>query len=96
MEGAELKEWRKKIGWTQANLMKELEVTSRQTISTWENAARIPRIVELAVIALDQVEPARTLGGFETQFTAKSIAKNRFQTFKKVREQIVIADEEIP
>lgn len=95
MRGAELKEWRKKVGLTQADLMEELEVNSRQTISTWENAEQIPRIVELAVTALDKVEPTRKRGGFESQFSVESIAKRHLQTFEKAREQIVVADEEI-
>ena len=74
MTGAELKAWRVRIGWTQADLMIELEVGSRQTISTWENADRIPRLVELAVIAIDQVEASRKRSGFERQFTPESIA----------------------
>jgi transcriptional regulator with XRE-family HTH domain len=72
--GAELKAWRTRIGWTQAGLMIELEVASRQTISTWESAEKIPRLVELAVIALDQVEASRKRSGFERQFTPESIA----------------------
>jgi transcriptional regulator with XRE-family HTH domain len=74
MTGAELRAWREKNGWTQADLMIELEVASRQTISTWEKADRIPRLVELATIALDQVEASRKRSGFERQFTPESIA----------------------
>lgn len=95
MQGAELRRWRKNIGWTQTELMEELEVSSRQTISTWENAEQIPRIVELAVTALDQVEPARNRGGFEKQFTAESIAKSHLKTFENARAQIEVADTEI-
>jgi DNA-binding XRE family transcriptional regulator len=74
MTGAELREWRRNIGWTQADLMKELDVASRQTIITWEGATEVPRMVELAITALDQVEPCRRRSGFEKQFTLESIA----------------------
>ena len=50
MSGADLKAWRRAIGWTQSDLMEELGITSRQTIAGWERAARLPRLVELAVI----------------------------------------------
>jgi hypothetical protein len=54
--------------------MIELEIKSRQTLSTWEGAEEVPRVVELAIIALDQVAPARKRSGFERQFTPQSIA----------------------
>jgi transcriptional regulator with XRE-family HTH domain len=72
--GAELKAWRSSIGWTQVDLMIELDIKSRQTMSAWEHAERIPRVVELAIIALDQIEAARRRSGFERQFTPESIA----------------------
>jgi transcriptional regulator with XRE-family HTH domain len=75
--GAELKAWRSSIGWTQADLMIELEIKSRQTLSTWEGAEKIPRVVELAITALDQIESARKRSGFERQFTPESIANRR-------------------
>jgi transcriptional regulator with XRE-family HTH domain len=56
MTGAQLKAWRKGRGWTQSDLMNELQVTARQTVVRWEQADKIPRMVELSVIALDQVE----------------------------------------
>lgn len=74
MTGAELRAWRSSIGWTQADLMIELEIKSRQTMSTWERAEKIPHVVELAIIALDQIEAARKRSGFEQQFTPESIA----------------------
>ncbi|HMA73302.1 MAG TPA: helix-turn-helix transcriptional regulator [Xanthobacteraceae bacterium] len=74
MTGRELRAWREKIGWTQVDLMVELEVKSRQTMSTWERAEKIPRVVELAITALDQIEASRKRSGFERQFTPESIA----------------------
>lgn len=78
MTGAELRSWREQIGWTQADLMSELDVRSRQTISSWEGADEIPRLVELAIIAIDQIEPCRKRSGFQRQFTRESIANRRF------------------
>jgi transcriptional regulator with XRE-family HTH domain len=77
MSGKELRSWRQFRGWKQADLMSELEVSSRQTISTWESMPEVPRIVELAVIALDQVEACRKLSGFEKQWTPEIIGKRR-------------------
>jgi transcriptional regulator with XRE-family HTH domain len=78
MKGADVKAWRERLGWTQADLMTELEIGSRQTIITWEKAERIPRMVELAIIALDQVEAARKKTGFEKQLTPANIANRHF------------------
>jgi len=63
--------------------MTELEVASRQTINTWESAEELPRMVELAVTALDQVPAVRKRSGFEKQFTAASIANAPFGRVKK-------------
>ena len=77
MSGEDLKMWRKFRGWNQADLMIELEISSRQTINTWESAERIPRIIELSIIALDQVEACRKTAGFEKQWTPEIIGKRR-------------------
>lgn len=74
MTGADLRGWREKLGWNQIDLMQEMEVRSRQTISTWEASKEIPRLVELAIIALDQVEACRKRSGFESQFTHERIS----------------------
>jgi transcriptional regulator with XRE-family HTH domain len=78
MTGADLKSWREHLGWTQSDLMVELEVGSRQTISTWESGEHIPRLVELAIIALDQVEACRKRSGFNKKFTQETIANRHF------------------
>lgn len=83
MSGADLKAWRRAIGWTQSDLMEELGITSRQTVAGWERAARLPRLVELAVIALDQNEACRNRSGFEKQFSAVSIANTHFALHKE-------------
>lgn len=53
MRGSELIAWRELMGFSQLDLMKELGVKSRQTISSWENSEEIPRIVALAIKALE-------------------------------------------
>lgn len=83
MSGDELRTWRQFRGWKQADLMSELEITSRQTISTWESAPEVPRIVELAIVALDQVETCRKLAGFEKQWTPEIIGKRRSRNVER-------------
>jgi transcriptional regulator with XRE-family HTH domain len=73
MTGSDLKAWRKAIGWTQSHLMTELEVKSRQTVAAWEKTQRLPRLVELAIVALDQVEACRKSTESLEQFTSSSI-----------------------
>jgi hypothetical protein len=58
--------------------MTELEVGSRQTINSWESEEQIPRLIELAIIALDQVEAARKRSGFPKQFIGEDIANSHF------------------
>jgi transcriptional regulator with XRE-family HTH domain len=53
MTGGELLAWRRRNDFTQRDLMAELAIGSRQTVSSWENASEVPRIVELAVKALE-------------------------------------------
>ena len=48
----EFKKFRESIGYTQARLSKEMDVTIR-TITRWENGeVRIPRVVEIAIRAI--------------------------------------------
>jgi transcriptional regulator with XRE-family HTH domain len=74
MRGADLKAWREARGWKQSELMAELDINSRQTVTTWENSEKLPRLVELAIVALDQVEQCRRQVGYERQFTREKIA----------------------
>lgn len=85
MTGEELKVWRKANGWTQAGLMEELEITSRQTITTWEKADRIPRVVELAITAIDQIEVCRKQAGLKQQFTIQEIASRHHSLWKQTQ-----------
>lgn len=67
MRGSDLVSWRKQHSYSQESLMRELDIGSRQTISNWENSGTdIPRLVELAVIALEQVPSCRRIGGSKT------------------------------
>jgi len=75
MKGVDLKHWRENNDLTQEHLMKELGIKSRQTIITWEHSEYIPRLAELAVIALDQIEACRRQTGYRTQFSAKNVAR---------------------
>lgn len=64
MLGIDLKDRRKQLGYNQEYLMKELGIKSRQTISTWENTSEsLPRILELALTALENVPECRIWHG---------------------------------
>jgi transcriptional regulator with XRE-family HTH domain len=63
LTGPELVEWRRRNGFSQADLMAELDIASRQTISSWERAPEVPRMVELAVIALEVHPDCRRRAG---------------------------------
>ncbi len=54
MRGRDLREWRKRNGFSQEELRQELELGSRQTVSSWERPEKeVPRLVELALRALE-------------------------------------------
>lgn len=64
MKGTELAGRRADLGYTQAEFMRELGVKSRQTISAWERPdAEVPRLVELALIALERHTECRNVSG---------------------------------
>lgn len=73
MTGSELKAWRKANGYeTQESLQRELGIGSRGTISAWENATDpLPRILELALIALQRVPESRVIGGSHLDIAKK-------------------------
>ncbi|MBM9593992.1 helix-turn-helix domain-containing protein [Roseitranquillus sediminis] len=55
MIGKEVREWRERNGYRQADLLKELGIGSRGTLSALENSEKeIPRQMELALIALEE------------------------------------------
>lgn len=64
MKGSELAEWRRRLGYSQLDLMRELAIRSRQTISAWERPdAEVPRLVALAVVALEHHPDCRISAG---------------------------------
>lgn len=64
MTGGELVAWRRRHGYSQEQLMKELDVKSRQTISTWEGPDRqLECTIELALIALEHDPSLRMIAG---------------------------------
>lgn len=82
MTGEELKAWRKGRGWTQTDLMNELKVTARQTVVRWEKSKQIPRMVELSIIALDQVEECNRRV-YAKQFSSIDIANRWFDGLRE-------------
>jgi DNA-binding transcriptional regulator YiaG len=63
MKGAEWAAQRRRLGYSQQTLMRELGVGSRQTISTWENSEEVPRLAVLALYAIEHCpECRRSLG----------------------------------
>ena len=68
MKGNELPAWRKRNRYfRQEDLMKELDIKSRSTVSTWENSEdELPRVVQLALRALEELPDARTIAGRRT------------------------------
>lgn len=65
MNGADLKIWRQHNGYkSQSALQMELELGSRATVSAWENSTEeLPRILQLALIALEKNPEARNVHG---------------------------------
>ena len=65
MKGNELPAWRKRNRYPrQEDLMWELGIKSRGTISAWENSDDdLPRTIELALMALERIPLARTIDG---------------------------------
>ena len=86
MRGEDLKQWRVNNGLTQKQLMEELGLSSRQTLAKYEQSEQIPRLVELAIIALDKIEEVRRLGGYSEQFTINRIRNSFFEGYKVAKE----------
>ena len=67
MLGTELPDWRKRNGFTQDTLRIALGVKSRQTIITWEKSTEpLPRLVELALLALENFPEQRNVTALAT------------------------------
>jgi transcriptional regulator with XRE-family HTH domain len=64
MFGTELPDWRKRNRFTQDELRMALGLGSRQTIISWEKSgARLTRVVELALLALERIPESRDVAG---------------------------------
>lgn len=64
MTGTDLKDWRLRNRYRQADLQRELKLGSRSTISAWEaSTAPLPRTICLALMALEQLPEARQIHG---------------------------------
>lgn len=74
MKGEELKQWREAQGQSQKELAERLDV-SRHSIIKWEHERQIPKIVELAVSALDKDSSAPLMAGRPS--TAEEISFSR-------------------
>lgn len=74
MRGVDLKNWRKEQGYSQKALMMELGVRSRATISGWENSAEeLPRLVQLALRAVEDIPEVRNVSGRRTSIGEKRV-----------------------
>jgi DNA-binding XRE family transcriptional regulator len=67
MLGIELPQWRQRNRFTQDTLRIALGVKSRQTIITWEKSTEpLPRLVELALLALENFPEERNVTALAT------------------------------
>jgi DNA-binding XRE family transcriptional regulator len=67
MLGTELPQWRAKNRFTQDTLRIALGIRSRQTIITWEKSADpLPRLVQLALMALENFPEERNVTALAT------------------------------
>jgi hypothetical protein len=64
--------------------MKGLEVVVRQTVVRWEKSDRIPRMGELLVIALDQVEGCNRRT-YAKQFSSAELANRWFDGLREAK-----------
>lgn len=73
MKGSELPAWRKRNRYfNQDGLREELGIKSRSTISAWENSDdELPRTVQLALAALEELPHVRQIFGFEERKRGK-------------------------
>jgi hypothetical protein len=76
MLGIELPQWRQRNRFTQNTLRMALGLGSRQTIITWEKSTeKLPRLVELALLALEHLPEQRGADGYT--FTAADLPSVR-------------------
>lgn len=67
MLGTDLPQWRAHNRFTQDTLRIALGIRSRQTIITWEKSAEpLPRLVQLALLALENLPEERNVTALAT------------------------------
>ncbi len=75
MDGSDLKELRKRLGYSQQRLADELDV-QRPTVSAWETSKeRMSRILELAMRALEAGIDIKTTGSRASSAEYKNVRK---------------------
>ena len=86
MNGSELRQRRKQLGFTQRDFLNEIGVRSRQTLLTWESSdAKLPRWVELAVLALEKLPECRLENMPESPgYTGKGATAAERKAFNKM------------
>lgn len=78
LHGVDLKEWRKRHGYTQEAFMMALGIGSRQTVVNWEKSAEVlPRAIQLALWALEHIPEARHVNGKRVSAAARKRWKSR-------------------
>jgi DNA-binding XRE family transcriptional regulator len=78
MLGTDLPEWRKRNRFTQDTLRLALGLGSRQTIITWEKSNdKLPRMVELALLALERLPDLRNVDGYAYETADYAIQRAR-------------------
>jgi transcriptional regulator with XRE-family HTH domain len=77
MKGSDWAKWRNRLGYNQQKIMRELNVNSRQTISTWEHAEEVPRLAVLALHALEQYPACQNIIGDRISMSEERKYKHR-------------------
>ena len=67
MNGSELRDQRRRLGFTQDDLISELGIRSRQTLISWEKSdGELPRLVELAMLPQERIPECHQKAGKKT------------------------------
>jgi DNA-binding XRE family transcriptional regulator len=79
IRGVELKDWRKRNGYTQEMLRMALGIGSRQTVISWEQSEEpLAPIVELALMALEHLpERCSVVAGHRASAVEQRQHRNR-------------------
>src|SRR5262245_33601113 len=63
MHGSELRRRREALGYTQIALAQEWGLKSRQTLAAWEKSPKVSRLVEHALLSLENFPEIRSVAG---------------------------------